>query len=227
MALADANLRQLRTFLAVAHSGSFTKGAERVRLTQSAVSRQMKDLEHSVGARLFERFGRAAQLTNAGKALLPQVEKILFQAEDAGRLIQELNDGTAGELTVGATITAANYLLPDILAAHRHEYPKVRLVLRPAASAKLLNQVYRNELDLALVGHVPAHPDLRIWGTIKDEIVMVSSPRHPLAGSRRVSAGKMADQDLILRESASDTRRIVEQWAVASGVQLQILMEMW
>jgi len=218
---------QLRTFLAVARSGSFTKGAAVVCLTQSAVSRQMKDLEHSLGVKIFERFGRGIHLTVAGRTLVCHAEKMLLQAEDARRALDEIEDGQAGELRVGATITAANYLLPEMLAAYRRKFPRIRLVLGPASSARLLKQLHRNELDLAVVGNVPRDPDLRIWGTIKDEIVMVAPPEHTLAGRRKVPPERIAEQDMILRESASDTRRLVERWANESGISLRVLMNMW
>ena len=221
------DLSQLRTFLAVARTGSFTKAAGDVWLTQSAVSRQMKDLERSLGTALFDRFGRGVHLTAAGRCLLEHAEATLRKAEDARRAVEEIEDGEAGELRLGATVTAANYLLPALLATYRREHPRVRLVLSPASTLRLLKQLRRNELDLAILGHVPRDPDLRMWGVIDDEVVLVSGPEHPLAGCRDVTPERVAAEDMILREPASDTRGMIDRWATGSGVVLRVLMDMW
>ena len=221
------DLDQLRTFLAVVRRGSFTKAAEDVHLTQSAVSRQMRDLERSVGTTLFERLGRGVHLTAAGRALVRQAETMVLHAQDTLRLIEEIDAGVAGELRVGATVTAANYFLPEVLAAYRRAFPGVRLLLAPAPSPKLLSQVRRGELDVALLGHESADEDIRTWGMVRDEFVVVAPAAHPLAGRRKVAPGAFAKEDLILREPASDTRMAVERWAHESGVHLRVLMDMW
>src|SRR5687767_8652205 len=117
------DLDLLRSFLAVVRTGSFTKAAAEVHLTQSAVSRQMRDLERSLGTALFERFGRGVYLTSAGQALVAHAERILLQASDTLQAIEEIEEGVTGELRLGATITAANYFLPEILAAYRKKHP--------------------------------------------------------------------------------------------------------
>ena len=227
MALDDLRLRQLRTLLAVARSGSYTKAAARVSLTQSAVSRQMKDLETSLGARLFERFSRGVHLTAAGQELVRQAEKILLHAEDAQRLIDDIEGGVAGDLRIGATVTAANYLLPEPLADFPRAYPRVRLVVRPATGDKLLRRMQQNDIDLAILGRVPKRSDLRLYGTVKDEIVLVSSPSHPLAGRKAVPPDELLAEEFILREPGSDTRRLVAEWVTRKGLALESLMDMW
>ena len=118
-------------------------------------------------------------------------------------------------------------MLPDVLAAYRKKHPRVRLLLQPAATPKLLSQMQRNELDLAVVGRVPADADLETWMLIKDEIVMFASRSHPLARKKTVSATALATEDLILRDPTSDTRKLVEHWAQESGAMLHVLMDMW
>lgn len=219
---------QLRTFVAVARTGSLTKAAEEVFLTQSAVSRQMKDLERSLSTPPLERFGRGVRLTPAGETLLNHALKILGDIREAVQAVHEIEEGVAGELRLGTTVTVANYLLPQILAAYRREHPHVRVILKPAASTKLLTQLRRNELDLAVAENssVP-DPDLKIWREIDDPIVMVAPPAHKLAGRRSVSPAQIGDEDMILREQGSGSRRLVDEWARVSGISLRILMDMW
>lgn len=227
MSIGDLRLRQLQTLLAVARTGSFTKAAPLVSLTQSAVSRQIKDLEISVGAPLFERLARGVHLTTAGQELVRQAEKILLHAEDAQRLIEEIEGGIAGDLRIGATVTAANYLLPEPLSEFHRAYPRVRLVVRPATGDRLLRRMQQNDIDLAILGRVPQEPDLKLYGTVKDQIVLVSSPSHRLAGREAVSPSELAAEEFVLREPGSDTRRLVTEWVTRNGLALENLMDMW
>ena len=217
----------LRSFLAVARTGSITRAASEVHLTQSAVSRQMKDLERSLGTALFERFGRGVNLTAAGKALVGRAERILLEARDTLLAMDEIEAGVAGELRIGATITAANYVLPDMLAPYRRKYPGVRLVLTPASTPKLVNQVLRNEVDVAVVGQVPVDRDLKIWDAIDDEVVLFAARDHALAKEGTISPRTLAGEELILRDGSSDTRKLVELWAQKARVSLHVLMDMW
>jgi DNA-binding transcriptional LysR family regulator len=221
------DLDLLRTFLAVARSGSFTRAAAEVHLTQSAISRQMRDLERSLDTALFERFGRGVHLTAAGDALVGRAERILLEARETLQVMEEIKAGVAGELRIGATITAANYVLPDLLAVYRRKHPRVRLVLQPASTPKLVSQVQRNEIDLAVVGQIPADSDLRTWQLIEDEIVLFASRDHALARKRKASLKALAGEEWILRDPASDTRKLVEHWAQETGASLHVLMDMW
>jgi len=187
----------------------------------------MKELEASLGSVLFERFGRGVHLTSTGRALVPEAERLLLQAEEVHRLVREIEGGESGEVRVGATVSAANYILPEILAAFRRENPRVRLLLQPATSRKLLAFIRHNSLDLAVVDSAPQDVGLRTWGTIRDDIVVVVHPGHPLIGRRKVPLKTIAQQDWILREMASDTRGHIEDWARRKGIVLNVLMDMW
>jgi len=227
MAAHHFDLVHLRTFLTVARLGSFTDASGDLGLTQSAVSRQMKDLEGALDAGLFERFGRGVHLTVAGQTLVEHAEAILLQAEDTRRAMQEVEGGLAGEIRIGATLTAANEFLPPTLAKYHTACPRVRLILVPSSTTTLLKLLRRNELDLAITGHVPHEPDLTVWGTLRDRIVFAGARGHPLSGVRNVSPEQVAQQKLILRDTSSDTRRIVDRWADAAGIAVNPLMDMW
>ena len=221
------DLDLLATLLAVARAGSFTAAAKDVRLTQSAVSRQMTDLEQALGTRLFERIGRGVRLTSSGRALVPQAERLLNDVDATRRLIQEMEDGQAGELRIGATVTAANYVLPAILADYRRQHPKVRLVVQPAATQKLLSMLGRGDLDLVVTGRTVDEPGLKTWWTLDDEIVAAAPPAHPLAQGKVVSAHAAAREGWILREAGSDTRRLVDAWSGRRALALHVIMDMW
>lgn len=223
----DLDCAWLRTFLAIVRTESFTKASKDLHLTQSAVSRRIKELENALGTPLFERVTGRVHLTPAGRALVAQAEKILLHADDAAKVLGEIEQGAVGELRVGATVTAANYLFPGLLARYRRRFPGVRLLLRPGSSEKLLEMLRRNELDIAAVGEKHAAGETRVRGFIKDELVVATPPDHPLAGRKNVSPHALRSEDFILRDSTSDSRRLFEEWAHSEGISIRGLMDVW
>jgi DNA-binding transcriptional LysR family regulator len=225
--MTDLDCAWLRTFLAIVKSESFTKASRDLHLSQSAVSRRVKELETSLGTPLFERLNGHVHLTPAGQALVGQAEKILLHADDASRVLKEMQGGAAGELRIGATVTAANYLFPGLLAIYRRKYPRVRLVLRPASSEKLLAMVRRNELDIAAIGATLPADEMRVRGYIKDELVIATPPNHPLSRRRELQPAAISGEDFILRDPSSDSRRFFEEWAHSAGISIRVLMDVW
>ena len=220
-------LEHLRTFLAVVRTGSLTRAADEVFLTQSALSRQIKELESCLDATLFERLGRGLELTATGRALIPEAERLLLQSDEVERLVQEVETGDAGELRIGATVSAANYILPTTLAAFHKANPRVRLLLRPGTSAKQLRMIRRNELDVAMIDAALEAPELEVLCTLRDDIVAVAPPDHPLTTKPRITPSDLESEEWILRESTSDTRGQLDQWTASKGIALPILMDMW
>ncbi len=195
-------------------------------LSQSAVSRQIRALEDSLGLRLFERLGRRAVLTPAGKLLQERVGTLLREAETLPRLLRDLAEGVQGELRIGACITAANALLPPLLARYRQKYPRVELALHPGSSSRTLDRLRRGELDLAMVGSETSSSGLAILGEIPDELLLVGAAGHPLCRGRRKPA-ELAGCDFIQREAESDTRPLFTRWLGGKGIQVRNLMTVW
>src|SRR5712664_3520589 len=146
--LPDINFSHLRTFLALAQVANFSETGRRLGLSQSAVSRHIRGLEEMLGLRLFERLGRRAVLTSAGRALRTRLETLIREAESLPRLLRDLAEGVQGEVRIGASITAANALLPALLGEYRRRYPGVELALQPANSTRVLESLSRGEIDL-------------------------------------------------------------------------------
>ena len=224
--LPDINLRQLRTFVVLARLGSFSQAGAEIGLSQSGVSRQIRALEASVGLQLFERLGRRAVLTPAGKLLQERLSTILREAETLPRLLRDLAEGVQGQLRIGACITAANALLPPLLAMYREKYPRVELALHPGSSSRTLERLHAGELDLALVASEIVSPGFTILGEIPDELVLVGAAAHPLCGRRRKPA-ELAGCDFVQRESTSDTRALVTRWFQRERIQVRNLMDVW
>lgn len=221
------NLTQLETFVAVARTESFTKTASLVGRTQSAVSRQIQDLERSLGVLLFERIGRKASLTAAGRILFDQAPRLLQQAQDLRERLRDFNQGVGGELRVGGTISAASTFLPQILAKFRRSYPAVSLSLQPGHTPLLIDKLRRNDLDVAVLGCEVKEPDLEICSLIPDEIVLVGASDHPLARKKSVQPQELNGIEFMFREVGSDSRDVTKQWLASNQVDVKVLMDLW
>ena len=222
--LPHLDFQHLRTFLALAQFGNFSQTGRQVALSQSAVSRHIRALEDSLGVRLFERLGRRAVLTSAGQALRTRLQTLMREAESLPRLLRDLAEGVQGEVRIGASITAANVILPPLLGDYRRRYPTVELALQPGASARVLEALARGEVDIAIVGSDALPSTATVLAEIPDEVLLVAPPAHPFAG-RRVKSRNLTGCDFIQRESTSDTRALVAHWLQAEGVQPRNIME--
>lgn len=222
--LPDIDLWHLRTFVALAELGNFSRTGERVGLSQSAVSRHIRSLEDALGVRLFERLGRRAVLTSAGQTLRTRLETLKREADALPRVIRDLAKGVRGDVRIGASITAANAILPPLLGAYRRRYPRVGLALHPGNSAWVLEVLARGEVDLALVGSEALPPGASVLAEIPDEVLLIAPRRHPLA-NRRVRSADLAGCDFIQRDAASDTRVLASRWFQAQGVEPRTVME--
>ena len=216
----------LRTFLALARLENFSRAGEEMRLSQSGISRRIRLLEESLGLRLFERIGRRAVLTSAGRTLRVRLEILMREAETLPRVLSDLAEGVQGELRIGASITAANALLPPLLGLYRQRYPNVELALQPGGSSHVLEALRRGELDVAFVTVEAPPPDLTILGEIPDGIVLIGAPDYLLC-RRRAKATDLQACDFIHREASSHTRQLVTRWLETKGLQVRTLMDVW
>ncbi|GIE87601.1 LysR family transcriptional regulator [Actinoplanes regularis] len=193
--------RLLEVFRTVAHLGSITAAAQRLRFTQSAVSRQIAALEAEVGARLLDRLPRGIALTEQGRALLPYAEAVLDRLTAARQAVDDLDSLDAGRLRIGAFATAVAALVPRALSAFRTAFPGVTLSLVEGFTPVLLERLSAGEVDVSVVSTVPAgppDPDRFDLHHLLDERMLVAVPRdHRLAGRRTVRLAELADEPFI------------------------------
>lgn len=191
-------VHQLRYFVAVAQTGSFTRAAEHCHVSQPALSQQIQKLERNLGHPLFNRLGKRAVLTEAGKILLQQAEQILSMLENAERQVRDFDQFAHGQLAIGAIPTIAPYVLPDVLQAYTQRFPKVELLMHEDLTAHLVQAVAMGELDLALVA-LPIHDARLIAEALLTEPLLLALPkRHPLAARSRVSLDDVRTERFIL-----------------------------
>jgi DNA-binding transcriptional LysR family regulator len=216
----------LTTFLAVAEHLNFTRAAEALFLSQPAVSRQMKALQQTLGTPLVERVGRSLELTDAGRAFLPQALRLRGDLERAKEALQEVEAGHVGRLRIGASTTPGLYVLPPALGPFLRARPRVDLQFRLANTLAIEEALLGNELDLGFVGGHLASADLSSEPLVGDEILVYSARAHPLARLKRVRPERLVQETFVMRESGSATRRALESWLAARGLELSRVIEL-
>lgn len=202
----------LAAFVAVADTASFSRAAERLFLTQPAVTKRVAALEGELGSALFDRIGRRVAPTEAGRALLPRARAILDQLEDSRRAIANLGGRVEGTLRVGTSHHIGLHRLPPLLRGYSRRYPAVRLDLRFLDSEEVCRQVERGELELGIVTlplqSAPRLETERIW---RDPLAPVCAPDHPLAAVAAPGLAELAAHPAILPAPGTFTRQLVER----------------
>lgn len=198
-------LRQLEIFREIARQGGVTPAAAHLRLTQSAASMALAELERALGRRLFNRAGRVMTLNDEGRRLLAQADAVLDAADDIACSPGGDAAPPGGKITLGCSTTIAGYILPPRLAPFLKDHPGIEPELRAANTEGVLRLVHRGEVDIGLVeGEVDAHGlETRDW--LPDEIVAVCAPDDPLAARRTVTAKTLAKRRWLMREGGSGT----------------------
>ena len=220
-------IRQLRAFVAIAESGTFTAGAQKVHVTQAAISMQIRQLETEIGAKVFVRAPRHVILTEAGEHLLHRARQILREHDAALDEIAELAGAERGRLRIGsASAMVLTDQLPRILKELRKQHPAAEISVVSGTSEALVDQIVAGELDIAFVSLPVDVRGIQTERLSEDELVAIASPRHKLAKQKTVSAYMLAGEKLILGERGGNTRRLIDQFFAQAGVSLKVSMEL-
>jgi DNA-binding transcriptional LysR family regulator len=213
---------RLTVFRAVARHLSFSRAAEELLLTQPAVTLQIKALEEEMGVPLFDRSGGRIALTPGGAALLPYAEQMKTIGEQAITAIAAVYGDHAGELTVGASQTIAQYLLPTFIANFRLSHPKVHLLIRSGNTDAMLQALIDGRIQLALIEGPERRKDIHIEPFMQDHMVLVVPAAHEWA-NQEITIAELKREPLLTREIGSGSRRIIEQALAQCGVKAKDL----
>ncbi|MGM0983485.1 MAG: LysR family transcriptional regulator [Pseudomonadota bacterium] len=215
--------QSLQAFLAVADSGSFSRAAEQLHLTQPAVSKRIAVLEGQIDARLFDRIGRRVSLTEAGRVLLPLARQILVMVDDSRRALGNLEGSVAGSLTLATSHHIGLHRLPPLLKAYTRDHPEVRLDLHFLDSEQAYQGVLDGELEIAVVTLAP-HPDaqLQVVPVWIDRLCFVCAPDHPLTGRGRLDLRELCAFDAVLPGPLTFTRSLIESRFASAGLDLPV-----
>ena len=220
-------IRQLRAFVAIAESGTFTAGAMRVHVTQAAISMQIRQLETEIGAKVFVRAPRHVILTEAGEQLLRRARHILREHDAALDEIAELAGAERGRLRIGsASAMVLTEQLPAILKELRKQHPAADIAVTSGTSEVLVDQILAGEVDIAFVSLPVDVRGIKTERLSQDQLVAIASPRHKLAKQKTISAYTLAGERLILGERGGNTRRLIDQFFAQAGVTLRVAMEL-
>ena len=206
------DLRQLEMFRAVAELESFTRAGEKLHVSHSAISRQIKILEDELRSQLFTRGTKSVSLTDAGKSLLGFVGPIFDQLRRATESISQVSQNNLGRLNLGTGTTMLNFFLPPILDKFKRRYPAIPILIKTGHTSYVIEDLRQGELDLTIASlPLPVEGrDLVVRPLYQEELVAVVSPRHPLARKKVVAAEEIKKFPLIIFSKASSTRVILD-----------------
>jgi LysR family transcriptional regulator, transcriptional activator of the cysJI operon len=222
------NIHQVHIFNIAARTLSITKTAKKMHLSQPSVSIQIKDLEDALNVRLFERINRKITLTDAGKTFFDYSEKLLKLIDEMNAVMNDFSSGDVGRLLLGASSTVGIYVLPSYLGDFKEIYPKAEIALMIQNRQEAVEQCIAGELDFAFMQDPPRHPDLHAEFFMKDELVIVCSPKHRWAGRDHLTMKTLISEPepIILREEGSGTRDLIEYVLKRFGIERKVTMEL-
>lgn len=217
---------QIAAFLAVAELKSFSLAAERLHLTQPAVSKRIRQLEQGIKTALFDRIGKSSILTPSGKAFLPHAERILAEVKAYKTSLSHHYDQPSGILSLATSHHVGLHRLPQVLREFKIEYPSVDLDLHFMDSEDACVAVANNELELAIVT-LPEIADDRlslepVW---IDRLQIVLAPDHPLAQQSSIEKSCLLDYPAILPSNGTFTRKIINNYFSENSDQMKIILE--
>ncbi len=218
------NLHHLRVFLAVAECGGIGAGAARLHISQPAVTREIRELEASVGVPLFDRHPRGVSLTEGGRRLLQYAQRIFALELAAERELRGFASLSQGELHLGASATLGSYLLPPLLNRFREQYPQVFVSLQISNTGEVTQQLDDGRIALGFVEGAFDRAGYAHRLLARDALLPVVGPRHPLAGRRDLTMRELAEHALYLREPGSGARASVEEAYREHGLEPQARM---
>jgi len=203
-------ISQLEVFLAVAREGGFSRAAEKLYRTQSAVSQAIRKLESEIGELLFDRSTRDGVMTDAGRVLQEYAERLLNLRENAREALAELRELQKGKLVVGANEFTALYLL-RVLAEFRRLHPAIRIVVQRSLGSHIPDDVRRHNYEFGVLTYDPQDPELASVVVYSDELIFVVPPQHPLARESQVSIRQLGAESFVAHIVSSPYREKVIQ----------------
>jgi DNA-binding transcriptional LysR family regulator len=220
------NLNQLRVFKAVFEEKSLTAAARRLRISQPAVSKQLAELEYSLGVALVDRLPRGVQLTAAGEALERHARRI-FAAETAAEAeLAELMGLSRGRLAIGSSTTIGSYLLPRVLGLFHAAHPRIELEVEISNTAVIQQAVLDGRVDVGLTEGFVASESLEVDVFTRDEMVVIVPVNHPWAQETYIEPSRLKDCPVIARERGSGSRAIVEAALIEREAEVEFALSL-
>jgi DNA-binding transcriptional LysR family regulator len=223
--LGRMDLRQLEIIRAIAEAGSFTAAGEKLRVSQSAISRQILLLEDELGEPVFHRIGRRIRITPAGESLLQLSNRVFQDLDETVSAISDKQESLRGTMRLVGGMTVCLYVFPALLAEVRRAHPNLDLKITVGSAERSIAMLRSGAGDLGLITLPVEASDLVAVPVLREELLLITYPAHPLAKKRQVTPADLTRQPFILFETGSITRRIVEQFFMRERIEPEIVME--
>ena len=219
------DIQNIRAFLMVAETTSFSRAAEKLFITQPAVSKRIATLEDFLDCKLFDRLGKKVQLTQAGLALLPSYQRVVAEINEGKRIISTLRTEVSGHMKFGTSHHIGLHRLPPILRKYTRQYPEVELDIQFMDSEQAASLILKGDIELALITLADNIEQplttIPIW---TDSMFCVVAKDHPLAKKRNITVKQLSEHGVLLQSQSTHTRDIIDQ-ALKLNSDVKIIME--
>jgi DNA-binding transcriptional LysR family regulator len=213
-------------FRAIVETGSFTRAGEKLFVSQSAISRQIKLLEEELGDQIFKRIHRRVYLTPTGEVLLQYTIRIFNEIRLMTSEIANLTHLRRGNLHLAGGMSVCTYLFPKLLKEYQEIYPNIELKIATGITEEILRMIRSNEVDLALLSLPFDDPDLEVVPALREELVLVMTKDHPLTLKSEIELGDLTPYTFIHFERGSNTRKLLDQVFHEEKIQFRNTMEL-
>lgn len=218
-------IKQIEAFVEVVRSGTVSRAAEVLGVTQPALTARLHALERELGQVLFVRSGRGVRLTDVGRTFLPHAERSLSALADGRAAVADLESGRAGKLVIGATGSVSSYVLPKVLKRFRAEHPRVELTVKTGHSEHVLDMVRAELVELAIIRQL-RFDDMEVMPLYDDELTLVTHPSHPFARRGAVRLADVVAEGLVVFDRVSSYYELTQALFAGGGVAPRMIMEL-
>jgi len=216
---------QLQAFLKVVEHRSFSKAADALNLTQPSLSARIISLERKLREPLFHRLGRGVRLTDAGRTLLPYVERSLATLENGREAVEAAMSASSGKLYIGAARAVSAYVLPVILERFHQQHPNIDVAIKTGRSSGVLEMILSEEVQVG-VTRALVHPEIVSQHLYNEEVVLVTHPGHPFAKAGEASVSQVATEPLILYDKESTYFVLIDRVCREAGIVPNVQMDL-
>ncbi|MBM7624572.1 LysR family transcriptional regulator [Sporohalobacter salinus] len=218
----NLNLRELKIFVTVCKTGSMSKTAEKLYVTQPAISQTISDLEEKLNVKLFDRIKRNLNLTHSGKILLKYSQKVLLLIDETQNTIEDIANMKQGQLSIGASMTIGTYLVPNIIQNFSQEFENIKLPFIIDNTSIIERMILDNEIDIGLVEGPIKSEDIIVKPFFDDKLYLVCSLKHKWANKKKINPKEIKTEELIMREEGSGTRAVIENNLYQANLEYNI-----
>jgi DNA-binding transcriptional LysR family regulator len=219
------NLNQLRAFYQVAKYQNVSLAAKQLFVSQPAVTAQVKLFEESCGLKLFKKKGRSLVLTDEGKTLFNFSRKIFEYEKKIEDTVAQMKELKKGNLKLGSARTYARYFMPFLLTGFRDAFPDIKIHLDEGSSREMIHSLIDLKNEVVIIAKADDHPNIAYIPFSREELVLILSPNHRLASQNSIRFEQIAVEPIIMKDSGSGTRRLVDGLFSNNGITPNVLME--